>query len=225
MIKKRRGRKNWDSRCGLTLTFRRRPGALRPPNPAAQVREPVAVRAHGQQRRRLPHAVRAAPHAARHRRPGALGGTPPNLTDHESTRRRGRLEGVDLDEPVFFMDHVYTETKEGKGYVNRKEAEVAVELACYLAQRGYAVATITVLTTYRRQLRLLTQLIGAHRSKELRQLRATTVDSFQGEENDIIILSLVRSNADGQIGFLKMANRATAWRSAEPETGSSCWAT
>jgi hypothetical protein len=33
------------------------------------------------------------------------------------------------------------------------------------------------------------------------------VDNFQGEENEIILLSLVRSNADGQIGFLKTENR------------------
>ena len=32
-------------------------------------------------------------------------------------------------------------------------------------------------------------------------------DNYQGEENDIIILSLVRSNSDGKIGFLKTENR------------------
>ena len=32
-------------------------------------------------------------------------------------------------------------------------------------------------------------------------------DNYQGEENDIIILSLVRSNAEKQIGFLKIPNR------------------
>ena len=45
-------------------------------------------------------------------------------------------------------------------------------------------------------------------NKELQSLRATTVDSFQGEENTIIILSLVRCNPSGKIGFLRMANRA-----------------
>lgn len=33
------------------------------------------------------------------------------------------------------------------------------------------------------------------------------VDKYQGEENDIILLSLVRSNADGKIGFLSIKNR------------------
>ena len=38
-------------------------------------------------------------------------------------------------------------------------------------------------------------------------VRLTTVDNFQGEENDIILLSLVRSNKEGKIGFLKTENR------------------
>ena len=42
-------------------------------------------------------------------------------------------------------------------------------------------------------------------AKELlpKQIRISTIDSFQGQEKEIIILSLVRSNDDGEIGFLK----------------------
>lgn len=47
-----------------------------------------------------------------------------------------------------------------------------------------------------------------HANEKLSNVRATTVDGFQGEENTIIILSLVRCNASGKVGFLKMANRA-----------------
>ena len=36
-----------------------------------------------------------------------------------------------------------------------------------------------------------------------KQMRISTIDSFQGQEKEVIILSLVRSNDDGQIGFLK----------------------
>jgi len=36
-----------------------------------------------------------------------------------------------------------------------------------------------------------------------KQLRISTIDSFQGQEKETIILSLVRSNDDGDIGFLK----------------------
>ena len=38
-------------------------------------------------------------------------------------------------------------------------------------------------------------------------IQVSSVDGYQGEENKIIILSLVRSNTAGQIGFLKVVNR------------------
>ena len=41
----------------------------------------------------------------------------------------------------------------------------------------------------------------------LREVKITVVDNFQGEENDIILLSLVRSNREAKIGFLKTENR------------------
>jgi superfamily I DNA and/or RNA helicase len=41
----------------------------------------------------------------------------------------------------------------------------------------------------------------------LSEVRITVVDNFQGEENDIILLSLVRSNKEAKIGFLKTENR------------------
>ncbi len=42
-------------------------------------------------------------------------------------------------------------------------------------------------------------------AKELlpKSMRISTIDSFQGQEKETIILSLVRSNDDGEIGFLK----------------------
>lgn len=41
----------------------------------------------------------------------------------------------------------------------------------------------------------------------LSRVRVVTVDDYQGEENDIVILSLVRSNTDGNIGFVSVENR------------------
>lgn len=38
----------------------------------------------------------------------------------------------------------------------------------------------------------------------IKDVRLSSVDDYQGEENDIIILSLVRSNDSGDIGFLKV---------------------
>lgn len=41
----------------------------------------------------------------------------------------------------------------------------------------------------------------------LRKVRITAVDNFQGEDNKIILLSLVRSNAENNIGYLAFKNR------------------
>jgi superfamily I DNA and/or RNA helicase len=41
----------------------------------------------------------------------------------------------------------------------------------------------------------------------LDNIKIMVVDNFQGEENDIILLSLVRSNSEAKIGFLKVENR------------------
>jgi superfamily I DNA and/or RNA helicase len=39
------------------------------------------------------------------------------------------------------------------------------------------------------------------------ELKVTSVDNFQGEENDIVIISLVRSNKENDIGFLRDEHR------------------
>lgn len=41
----------------------------------------------------------------------------------------------------------------------------------------------------------------------MREVEVVTVDNYQGEENDIILLSLVRNNIEDDIGFLKVSNR------------------
>ena len=66
-----------------------------------------------------------------------------------------------------------------------------VELCEYLLKQGYAPGQITILTMYTGQL-LAFQARMKHRP--IRYVRTTAVDNFQGEENDIILLSLVRSN-------------------------------
>ena len=45
------------------------------------------------------------------------------------------------------------------------------------------------------------------KDQKLTDVNITVVDNFQGEENDIILLSLVRSNNEANIGFLKVENR------------------
>ena len=43
--------------------------------------------------------------------------------------------------------------------------------------------------------------------REFEGVRVSSVDNYQGEENDVILLSLVRSNEDNAVGFLKTDNR------------------
>ena len=76
-------------------------------------------------------------------------------------------------------------------------------LCRYFIQQGYEREQITVLTAYSGQLFKLKREMSAY--KDLFEgVRVTVVDNFQGEENDIILLSLVRSD---RIGFLKISNR------------------
>ena len=69
---------------------------------------------------------------------------------------------------------------------------------------GYASSRITVLTMYNGQRLLLTRQLPRDQYPDL---RVSVVDNYQGEENDIIVLSLVRSNDAGNLGFVKTQNR------------------
>ena len=66
-----------------------------------------------------------------------------------------------------------------------------------------------IISPYRAQVQYLRSLIK--RDEYLRPLRkqitVNTVDAFQGQERDVILVSLVRSNDEGQIGFLSDLRR------------------
>ena len=66
-----------------------------------------------------------------------------------------------------------------------------------------------IITPYRGQARLIRRLLKMqHYFRRLRRCIAVgTVDGFQGRERDVIVISLVRDNADGQIGFLRDLRR------------------
>ena len=66
-----------------------------------------------------------------------------------------------------------------------------------------------IITPYRGQARLIRRLLRLqHYFRRLRrQITVGTVDGFQGQERDVIVISLVRDNADGNIGFLRDLRR------------------
>ena len=68
---------------------------------------------------------------------------------------------------------------------------------------------VGIISPYRAQVQYLRHLIKKETFfKPFRHLLSVnTVDGFQGQERDVIIVSLVRSNNDGQIGFLRDLRR------------------
>ena len=68
---------------------------------------------------------------------------------------------------------------------------------------------VGIISPYRAQVQLLRRLIRKREFfKPYRSLiSVNTVDGFQGQERDIIVISLVRSNEEGQIGFLRDLRR------------------
>jgi len=64
---------------------------------------------------------------------------------------------------------------------------------------------MAVIAMYAEQVERLRQALGRRRFK--RSVKIDTVDSFEGREEDIVVISLVRSNERGRIGFLRVPNR------------------
>ena len=68
---------------------------------------------------------------------------------------------------------------------------------------------VGIISPYRAQVQLLRRLLMKREFfKPFRRLiSVNTVDGFQGQERDIIVISLVRANDEGQIGFLRDLRR------------------
>lgn len=113
---------------------------------------------------------------------------------------------------------------------NSHEATMTLRCVRYLAQQGYGSDQIVVLTPYLGQLRLLFDVLEVDSDPVLNdldsydlvraglmspatanltknRLRISTIDNYQGEESDIIIASLTRSNPRHDIGFLASPER------------------
>ncbi|XP_062572126.1 NFX1-type zinc finger-containing protein 1-like [Saccostrea cucullata] len=128
----------------------------------------------------------------------------PELKDHPCVLNYDRVRGITSN--LFFIDHDEPEEKnlETKSRSNLHEAKFAKRLCRYLLDQDYQPEDIVILTPYTGQVLVLKQEIPKHESGGV---KITSVDNFQGEESDIIILSLVRSNEEHKAGFLKIDNR------------------
>jgi ATP-dependent RNA/DNA helicase IGHMBP2 len=120
------------------------------------------------------------------------------------------LPGVQANEltetPVLFVDTAgagYDESIEadGESRLNAQEAEVVLRKVEALLAAGLAPAAIAVITPYAAQARWLRERLRAP------ELEVDTVDGFQGREKEAVLVSLVRSNREGEIGFLSDVRR------------------
>ena len=107
------------------------------------------------------------------------------------------------------------EMNDGLSRVNPAEAVLTLEtLQRYFEKIGKdrlleERIDVGIISPYKGQIRLLRQLLK--RDRYWRPFRSlitiNTVDGFQGQERDVIVISLVRSNAEGDIGFLRDLRR------------------
>ena len=124
----------------------------------------------------------------------------------DKVEQRENMKGFNSD--FFIITHnKYEEEKEGlKSKYNDYEANYIVRLCGYIIKQGYNGNQITILTFYVGQVMTIMSYIKKSSLKD-KNIKISSVDNYQGEENDIILLSLVRSNNEKVIGFLKNFNR------------------
>ena len=127
---------------------------------------------------------------------------------------------LDLDVPMEWVDTSELDIREqfvgdSFGRINKAEAELTLlTLQQYFERIGKTRVLnerldVGVISPYRAQVQYLrSQLKKKEYFKPFRHLiTVNTVDGFQGQERDIIVISLVRSNDEGQIGFLRDLRR------------------
>lgn len=132
-------------------------------------------------------------------------------------RHRGIL---DYDLPIEWIDTSDIDAREEFvgatfGRMNKREAELTLAvLQHYFEKIGRPRILeeridVGIISPYRAQVQYLRQLIGKREFfKPYRPLiSVNTVDGFQGQERDVILISLVRANDEGQIGFLSDLRR------------------
>lgn len=143
----------------------------------------------------------------------------PQLTNHPHVETYPPVPGMKHN--LYFVHHQNHETQQGSlSKSNAFEANFVAELCKYLMKQGFLPSRITILTAYGGQVKLIrSELTKIENSlhwqdfllenpeMHINKVYVTSVDNYQGEENDIVLLSLVRSNKNGIIGFLDTSNR------------------
>jgi helicase required for RNAi-mediated heterochromatin assembly 1 len=138
----------------------------------------------------------------------------PELVDHpsvESINHRPDVPGMGGRNSWFFH-HNWPESMNSQfSKFNEQEADMITGFFAYLVSNGTAPESITVLTFYKGQRKVLLRKLKRHPALMGSAFNVCTVDSYQGEENDLILLSLVRSpqlDRSYAVGFLEDERRA-----------------
>jgi ATP-dependent RNA/DNA helicase IGHMBP2 len=122
------------------------------------------------------------------------------------------------DNPLQFIDTAgcgFDENVEGTSLSNIEEAMFLLKhLNDYLTtlntqQNPPATTTIGIISPYQQQIKVIKALIAEDQALQAHQqnLRVSTIDGFQGQERDVIYISLTRSNAERNVGFLSDTRR------------------
>ena len=131
------------------------------------------------------------------------------LEDGVSESERMAPSGLlwpDWDRPVAFLPVGGAEvlSPDGASKENPEEVAWVVKILIDLLNPGdLAISDIGIVTPYAGQVRAIRDSIP----ESLQSVEVRTVDGYQGREKDVIIFSCVRSNKDGNVGFLSDARR------------------
>ena len=133
-----------------------------------------------------------------------------SIVDHPSVTNpanRPDVPGMGGINSLFFTHRWPEQTDDHMSKLNAKEADMITGFVEYLVYNGVKPEDIAVLTFYNGQRKRILSELRQRSSMLGGKLNVKTIDSYQGEENKVVILSLARSNNYGQLGFLTVDNR------------------
>ncbi|MCB0111639.1 MAG: hypothetical protein KDE53_37205, partial [Caldilineaceae bacterium] len=96
-------------------------------------------------------------------------------------------------------DYSETVEEDGESRFNEQEARLVARKVTELLNAGLLPTQIAVISPYTAQVRLLRDMLATYLDQGL---EIGSIDGMQGREQEAVILSLVRSNSEGEIGFL-----------------------
>ncbi|WP_456392742.1 IGHMBP2 family helicase [Persephonella sp.] len=124
----------------------------------------------------------------------------PEVSERKLSDLTGRAgdNPITDDTPVLFIDtegkFLEQRKKGSRSRYNPEEAKLVKEVVSRLIDAGVKLEDIGIITPYKDHEEYLKKLLP--------EVEVKTVDGFQGREKEVIIISLVRSNPDEEIGFL-----------------------